>query len=85
MQQASYLDGGPLMWMLPLYLHIIQKSDDDDDDDDDDDKVLQSLNEINASLQKLLSRNEQQKLSKKGHNSAKIWRMITNIELDLYL
>ena len=69
------------MWMLPLYLHIIQKS----DDDDDDDKVLQSLNEINASLQKLLSGNEQQKLSKKGHNSAKIWRMITNIELDLYL
>ena len=35
-------------------------------------KVLQGLNEINASLQKLLSRNEQQK------------RLITNIELDLY-
>ena len=32
-------------------------------------KVLQSLNEINASLQKLFSGNEQQKLSrKKGHN-----------------
>ena len=25
-QQASYL-GGPLMWMLPLYLHVNQKSD----------------------------------------------------------
>ena len=24
MQQASYLDGGPLMWMLPLYLHVNQ-------------------------------------------------------------
>ena len=35
MQQASYLEGGPLMWMLPLYMHINQKSDDDDDDDDD--------------------------------------------------
>ena len=27
MQQASYLEGGPLVWMLPLYLHINQKSD----------------------------------------------------------
>ena len=26
-QQASYLEGGPLLWMLPLYLHINQKSD----------------------------------------------------------
>ena len=26
-QQASYLEGGPLMWMLPQYLHINQKSD----------------------------------------------------------
>ena len=25
-QQASYLEGGPLMWILPLYLHINQKS-----------------------------------------------------------
>ena len=38
LQQASYLEGGPLMWMLPLYLHFNQKSDDDDDDDDDDDE-----------------------------------------------
>ena len=30
LQQASYLEGGPLMWMLPLYLHVNQKSDDDD-------------------------------------------------------
>ena len=34
MQQASYLEGGPLMWILPLYLHINQKSIVDDDDDD---------------------------------------------------
>ena len=26
MQQASYLEGGPLMWMLPLYLHVNKKS-----------------------------------------------------------
>ena len=26
-QQASYLEGGPLMWMLPLYLHVNQKFD----------------------------------------------------------
>ena len=31
-QQASYLEGGPLFWILPLYLHINKKSDDDDDD-----------------------------------------------------
>ena len=30
LQQASYLEGGPLMWMLPLYLHVNQKSDYDD-------------------------------------------------------
>ena len=35
MQQTSYLEGGPLMWMLPLYLHVNQKSNDDDDDDDE--------------------------------------------------
>ena len=29
MQQASYLEGDPLMWML-LYLHVNQKSDYDD-------------------------------------------------------
>ena len=29
-QQASYLEEGPLMWMLPLYLHVNQKSDYDD-------------------------------------------------------
>ena len=31
MQQASYCEGGPLMWMLPLYSHVNQKSDYDDD------------------------------------------------------
>ena len=33
------MEGGPLMWMLPLYLHVNQKSDYDDDDDDDDDRI----------------------------------------------
>ena len=28
--RASYLEGAPLMWMLPLYLHVNQKSDYDD-------------------------------------------------------
>ena len=37
MQQASCLEGGPLLWIWPLYLHVNQKSDDDDDDDDNDD------------------------------------------------
>ena len=31
-KQASYLEGGPLLWILPLYLHVNKKSDDDDDD-----------------------------------------------------
>ena len=31
MQQASYLEGGPLMRMLPMYLHVNKKSVDDDD------------------------------------------------------
>ena len=44
MQKASYVEGGPLMLMLPLYLHVNQKSDDDDDDDDDDDFACTSLN-----------------------------------------
>ena len=35
-QQASCLEGGPLLWIWPLYLQVNQKSDDDDDDDDDD-------------------------------------------------
>ena len=30
--QASCLEGGPLLWIWPLYLHVNQKSDDDDDD-----------------------------------------------------
>ena len=33
MQLANYLEGGPLMWMMPLHLHANQKSDYDDDDD----------------------------------------------------
>ena len=31
MQLASYLEGGPLIWMMPLHLHVNQKSDCDDD------------------------------------------------------
>ena len=31
-QQASFLEGGPLLWIWPLYLHVNQKSDDDDDE-----------------------------------------------------
>ena len=42
MQQASYPEGGPLMWMLPLYWHVNLKSDVDDDDDDDDDTIFLS-------------------------------------------
>ena len=30
-RSASYLEGGLLFWILPLYLHVNQKSDDDDD------------------------------------------------------
>ena len=34
MRAASQLSGrGPLVWMLPLYLQVNQKSDYDDDDD----------------------------------------------------
>ena len=29
LQQASYLEGYPLMWILPLYQHVNKKSDDD--------------------------------------------------------
>ena len=32
-QQASCLEGGPMLWIWPLYLHVNKKSDDDDDDD----------------------------------------------------
>ena len=30
LQQASCLEGDPLLWIWPLYLHVNQKSDDDD-------------------------------------------------------
>ena len=32
MQLASYLEGGPLMWMMPLHLNVNQKSNYDDDE-----------------------------------------------------
>ena len=38
-QQASYLEGGPLMWMLSLYLHVNQNSTDNDDDSLDIDNL----------------------------------------------
>ena len=53
MQQASYLEGGPQMWMLPLYLHVNQKSDYDYDDDD-----IVWWKSIDIITQQLLSRNE---------------------------
>ena len=34
--KPGYLEGGPLLWIWPLYLHVHKKSDDDDDDDDDE-------------------------------------------------
>ena len=40
MQQAICLEGGPLLWIWPLYLHVNQKSDDDDADDDDDELYM---------------------------------------------
>ena len=33
MRAASH-EGGPQLWIWPLYLQVNQKSDDDDDDDD---------------------------------------------------
>ena len=35
-QLACYLDRAPLLWMMPLHLHVNKKSDYDDDDEDDD-------------------------------------------------
>ena len=32
-QPASYLERGPMMWMMPLHLHVNQKSDYDIYDD----------------------------------------------------
>ena len=57
MQQASYLEGGPLIWMLPLYLHVNQNPMmmmmiiiTDDDDDDDDHHHLIELSASNTSI-----------------------------------
>ena len=30
---TSYLEGGLLMWMMPMHLHVNQKSDCDNDDE----------------------------------------------------
>ena len=49
MHAASQLFGsGPLMFMLPLYLHVNHISDEDDDDDDDDDDDSSTGSKINS-------------------------------------
>ena len=37
MQLVSYLEEGPLIWIILLHLQVNKKPDNDDDDDDDDD------------------------------------------------
>ena len=61
-QQASCLEGGPLLWIWPLYLHVNQKS---DDDDDDDGKWQPSWN---AKLQKIIT------ASIKKHSGTKLYQ-----------
>ena len=51
--------------------------------------LLQTSDKIKASIQNLLNGNQHlnptiKPKSKMGHNSVKIWRMINNIEFDLY-
>ena len=45
MRAASQLSGsqGPLVWMLPLYLHVNQKSDYDYDDDEIDHEIFSTV------------------------------------------
>ena len=54
MGAASQLPG-PLVWMLPLYLHVNKKSDDDDDDDDGNSRLstlmLNTLKDLLQDLQ----------------------------------
>ena len=59
-QLTSYLEGGPLMWIMRL--HVNQKSNDDDDDDDDDgddDDDIVTYCEFTNILKKLLNSNHQ--------------------------
>ena len=42
------LEGGPLMWMLPLYLHVNKKSDDDDEFDVSKNCWMHILNRVFA-------------------------------------
>ena len=45
-QQASCLEGGPLLWIWPLYLHVNQKSDDDDDESYDEAVHIYLINRL---------------------------------------
>ena len=42
-QLASYLEGGPLMWMMPLHLRDYQKSDYEMMNDDDADEYEHTI------------------------------------------
>ena len=64
MQQASCLEGGPLLW---IYLHVNKKSDDDDDDEwlqCQRSEFIKSCISINKAFLKYL-------LTEKGHTSNK--------------
>ena len=52
LQQASCLEGGPLLWIWPLYLHVNQKS---DDDDDDEAEINQAFHSTSRYLDNLLN------------------------------
>ena len=40
---SQFLEGDPLLWIRPLFLHVNQNSDDDDDDDNDTHMCILSL------------------------------------------
>ena len=48
------MEGGPLLWILPLYRHVNQKSEDDDDDDDDEDDNQKSDDDDDKIISKCL-------------------------------
>ena len=53
-QLASYLERGPLMWKMPLHLHVNQKS----DYDYDSVRCLDCNAEVSAKEKSALSRDE---------------------------
>ena len=71
MQQASCLEGGPLLWIWPLYLHVNQKSDDDDDDDDHvtNEEVRRKIQAAIGEYDELLTLVKKRKLRWFGHVS----------------